>query len=118
MRGVLEAVAGDDAAAPENMQRVGKLVDLRQIGGDQDDPGALLQQRADQPIDFDLGADVDADGRLVEDEELGAVIEPFADDDFLLVAAGQAGGIGVAGGRLDLQILDLALGVARFARRR
>ena len=53
--------------------------------------GALLQQRAEQPIDFRLGADVDADGRFVEDEELGAVVEPFADHDLLLVAARQAG---------------------------
>ena len=54
-------------------------------------PGPLLQQRAEQTIDFRLGADVDADRRLVEDEQLGAVIEPLADHDLLLVAARQAG---------------------------
>ena len=88
------AVAGGDRAATKNMQRVGQFIDLGQIGRDHDDPGAVLQQRADQPIDFRLGADVDADCRLVEDEKLGAVIEPFADDDLLLIAARQAGGAG------------------------
>ena len=39
-------MAGDDAAAPEHVQRVGQFVDLRQIGGNHDDAGAALQQRA------------------------------------------------------------------------
>ena len=53
-------------------------------------PAPSLSEAGEQPIDLRLGADVDADGRLVEDEELGPVIEPFTDHDLLLIAAGQA----------------------------
>ena len=44
-------------------------------------PAPFASREAEQPIDFRLGADVHADRRLVEDEELGAVIEPLADHD-------------------------------------
>src|SRR6185312_15594556 len=50
----------------------------------------------------------------VEDEQFGSVVEPFADDDFLLVAAGQAGGQRVARRRLDAQPADLAIGLRLF----
>ena len=70
-------------------------------------PAPFLSRLAEQPIDLRLGADVDADRRLVEDEELGAVIEPFADHDLLLVAAGKARDQGGARGRLDLHVADL-----------
>jgi hypothetical protein len=53
-------------------------------------PAPLPSSSAHQTIDLRLGADVDADGRLVEDEKLGAVIEPFADHDLLLIAAREA----------------------------
>ena len=53
-------------------------------------PAPFFSSVGEQPVDLRLGADVDADGRLVEDEELGAVVQPFADDDLLLVAARQA----------------------------
>ena len=59
-------------------------------------PAPFFSRRAEQPIDFRLGADVDADGRLVEDEELGAVIEPFADHHLLLVAARETRTTGAA----------------------
>ena len=60
-------------------------------------PAPLASSVDEQAIDFRLGADVDADRRLVEDEQLGAVVQPFADDDLLLVAARQAGGQRVRG---------------------
>ena len=55
-------------------------------------PAPFFSSAREQPVDLRLGADIDADGRLVEDEQLGAVVQPFADDDLLLVAARQAGG--------------------------
>jgi hypothetical protein len=60
--------AGDEPASPEDVQRIGQLIDLRQIRRDHDDAGPLLEQGAEQPIDFRLGPDVDADGGFVEDE--------------------------------------------------
>ena len=113
----LVARARDEPAAAEHVQRVGQFVDLGQIGRDQDDAGALLQQRAEQPVDFGLGADVDADGRLVEDEQLGAVVEPFADDDLLLVAARQAGRPARArDGALMREVADLLVARAPLPR--
>ena len=100
------------------MQRVGELVDLGQIGRDQDDAGALRQERAEQAVDLGLGADIDADRRLVEDEQLGAMRQPFADDDLLLVAARQAGGQRIACRRLDAEIGDLAVGMRPSPARR
>ena len=40
-------------------------------------------------MDLGLGADVDAPRRLIEDQELGIVGEPFAEHDLLLIAAGK-----------------------------
>ena len=40
-------------------------------------------------VDLGLGADVDAAGRLVEDEHPGAHRQPLAEHDLLLVAAGE-----------------------------
>ena len=74
-------------------------------------PAPSLEQAAEQTIDLGLGADIDADRRLVEDEKIGAVVEPFADDDFLLVATGHRGGQHAAARRLDREVADLLVGV-------
>ncbi len=73
-------------------------------------PAPGLQQFGEKLVDFGLGADVDAYRWLIEDEELGAMVQPFADDDLLLVAAGEARCESVARGRLDLHIFDLPIG--------
>ena len=109
-------MAGDDRAAAEDMQPVAEVVDLGKIGGDQDDAGAGLEQAGEDFVDLDLGADIDADRRLVEDEELGAMVEPFADDDLLLVAAGECRGGHAGRSGDDAQIGDL-LGGVPLARR-
>ena len=41
-------VAGDQTAAAEDVQPVGKLVDFRQVGRDQDDAGPLFQKLAEE----------------------------------------------------------------------
>ena len=43
----------------------------------------------DELVDFDLCADVDAAGRLVEKDDLRLGLQRFAEDDLLLVAAGE-----------------------------
>src|SRR6185437_9818312 len=115
VRGVLIGVALRQAAAPENVQRVGEFVDLRKVGRDHDDAGAGLEQRGEQAIDFRLGADIDADRWFIEDKELGAVIEPLADHDFLLVAARQTCDRRGARSRLDLDIAHLNVRSGGFA---
>ena len=80
-------------------------------------------QPADQLVDLGLGADVDAAGGLVEQQDLGLDQEPAGEDALLLVAAREAGDRNVAAGRLDRQLLDrpghgAILGAGRRAGRR
>ena len=44
----------------------------------------------DELVDLVLGADVDAARGLVHEEDLRPALEPLAEDDLLLVAAGEA----------------------------
>ena len=66
------------------------LRDLLEIGRDDDDRRARLQRDVEQPVDFRLGADVDAGGRVLEDVDLRVEVQPAPDHDLLLVAARQA----------------------------
>ena len=76
------AVAHDQDAVAHADQ----LLDLR---GDHQDAGAVGGEPVDDLVDLVLGADVDAAGRLVEDEQARAAQQPLADHHLLLVAAGQ-----------------------------
>ena len=52
----------------------------------------LSARSRDHPVDLDLGGDVDAARRLVEDEQLGVLDQqPFGEHHFLLVAAAKVG---------------------------
>ena len=62
-----------------------------------------LGQLEDQPLDLRLGADVDAPGRLVEDQDLRVRRQPAGEDDLLLVAAAQVPDQLVRVGRGDLE---------------
>ena len=62
---------------------------LRHFGRDHHDSLALLGKLQDQLIDLVLGADVDAAGRLVEEQDLRLRQQPAAKNDLLLVAAGE-----------------------------
>ena len=59
-----------------------------------DDALALLGQVDDQLVDLVFRAHVDAAGRLVQQQHLRLGQEPAADDDLLLVAAGEGNGSG------------------------
>src|SRR5206468_719059 len=49
----------------------------------------LCGQRVDQVMDGPLGADVDAAGRLVDEEDARWIEEPFGEEHLLLIATGQ-----------------------------
>ena len=66
-------------------------------------------------VDLGAGADVDAAGRLVEQQHLGAVDEPAGEQDLLLVAAGQGPGHAVGVGGTQLERLDLLAAHAALA---
>ena len=59
----------DDAAAAEDQRAVADALDLLEIRRDQEDGQPRLQRLLEQMIDLRLGADIDADGRLLEDEQ-------------------------------------------------
>ena len=60
-----------------------------EIGRDDDDRQAGLQRLEEQAIDLALRADVDPGGGVLEDQKLALEVEPSAEHDLLLVAAGQ-----------------------------
>ena len=70
-----------------------------------------------QPVDLLLAADVDPVRGLVEDEDVGAGVEPLRQHDLLLVAAGQVADGVLHVGDLDLQPLDRGPRVLALARR-
>ncbi len=88
---------------------------LGQLGGDHDHPDPLLRQLVDDPVDLRLGADVDPAGRLVEDQHLGADLEPARQEHLLLVAARQAADPDQRAGGAHPQRLERRLGPAPAA---
>src|ERR1700737_1933114 len=100
----------DEPPATKDMQRVGEIVYLRQIGGDQDNPRSGLQQFGKKFVNFGLGADINTRCWFVKDEQLGPMVQPFANDDLLLVAAGEARRKSFTRGRLYLHLADLPVG--------
>ena len=80
-----DAALGHDQHA---VAQIGQFVRLRTRSTSTAMP--LVGEAADQAVDLGAGADVDAAGRLVEDEHARRAREPAADDDLLLVAAAQA----------------------------
>ena len=68
---------------------VGEAEQLGQLGGDHQDGDAGRGQLVDQPVDLELGADVDAAGRLVQDQDARLARQPAGEHHLLLVAAGE-----------------------------
>jgi hypothetical protein len=66
---------------------VGHPQHLGEFGRDHDHRLPLLRQVVEDAVDLLLRADVDAAGRLVEDEDVAVLQQPLGDDDLLLIAA-------------------------------
>jgi hypothetical protein len=88
--------------------------DLAQLAGEHDDGRAGVGQLADQVVDLVLGADVDAPGRVEQQQGPEPGGQPAADGQLLLVAAGQAPGLG-GGAGVDRQPVDRLGHLAAFA---
>ena len=82
-------------------------------------PMPLVRKLVDDPVDFGLGADVDAARRLVEDQDLRADLEPARQQHLLLVAAGEAADRDDGARRADAERLETPCwrGSARPCRR-
>ena len=63
--------------------------DLVELGRNHQQRQAVVAQFADQADDLGVGADVDAAGRLVENEEARLGGEPAREERLLLIAAGE-----------------------------
>src|SRR5690606_40757927 len=99
-----------DVSGAHRVDAVAHAEQLGQFGRDHQDAFALIDQFVDQLIDLVLGADVDASGRLVEDEQFRPGEDPLAENDLLLVAAGEVSGELVHRGGLDAELAAQALG--------
>src|SRR4051794_15260700 len=62
---------GRDSPFVEDEDPVRHRQDFGQVARDEDDPKTRGRELGDDPVDLDLGADVDATRRLVEDEQQG-----------------------------------------------
>src|SRR5690625_3304077 len=79
----------DDPSVGHDDDAVADTEHLGQLARGQQDRAAVVGDAVDEFVDLDLGADVDAAGGLVEQQHLGAGEDPAAQDDLLLVSAGQ-----------------------------
>ena len=80
---------GGDAALAQDHDPVGHAEHLGQLGRHHHDGEPVGGQRRHQPVHLGLGADVDAAGRLVDDQQFRVGGQPLGQHDLLLVAAGQ-----------------------------
>src|SRR5215208_4224565 len=77
----------DRPAVPEHEDAARRLDDLLKLGGDHQHPESLVGELSHEIQDLCLGPDVDAAGRLVEDQEARVHAQPAGEKDLLLVAA-------------------------------
>src|SRR5229473_4527295 len=94
-RGILAIENVDLAAARHDEDAVGMLDHLFEIGRDQNHPHALIAEAPDRLKDFLLGAEVDAPGRFVEQQDLGFPVEPFSKHELLLISSRQIKRLGI-----------------------
>jgi hypothetical protein len=83
------------AALVHDEDSIGHPKNLGQLRRDQQYTDALHGQLGEQAVNLALGLDIDAAGRLVDDEHGRVARQPLGEDDLLLIATGQ-GGNGVA----------------------
>ncbi len=99
-----------DAAAGEDQHPVAQAFQLDAVGGRHQHRHAAIGDGAHALIDLAARADIDALGRLVDQQDAGLRRDLAAEQRFLLIAAGQFVELGFARGGADAQILDDGLG--------
>nr|GEX37623.1 hypothetical protein [Tanacetum cinerariifolium] len=95
----------DDSALVENGHAVAHTDDFRQFRRDHDDREALFGEFAHQGVDLRFRTDVDASGRLVEDQDVAVMVDPARDHHLLLITATEVDNPALAAWRLDRQLL-------------
>ena len=79
----------DDPAVDHDRDPVAEQHQLGEVGGDDEDAGPRSRGIAHQAVDLLARADIDADGRLVEQQDPRPRVAPLGEHDLLLVAARQ-----------------------------
>ena len=78
-----------DAAAVEHDETVGDVVDVMDVVADEQDRAAAGAHRADEAEDLLGLGQRQRGGRLVEDDQVGLVVDGAGDGDALALAAGE-----------------------------
>ena len=107
-----------ETALPHHQNSVGNLQQFRQFGADHQDRCAGSRKTIHHLEDFDLGADIDAARRFIEQENFGAARQPLGNHNLLLITAAQAACQLIVRGALDAQLADVFLETACSAPRR
>ena len=104
------AQLADDRAAKHDQHAVAQRDQLLELRRDQHDADAGRRDLVDDGANLGLRADIDADGRLVHDEDLRLGLQPLGEQHLLLVAAGKLARLRLRAGRAHAQPRDVALG--------
>src|SRR5438876_947540 len=80
---------GRDASLPHGENAVAQPRKLGEIAGIDHCAGAAGDEIGEEHVDLRLGGNVDALGRIVEQQHCNAPRQPFRQDHLLLIAAGQ-----------------------------
>ncbi len=84
------AIDGEQSAAGDDDQAIGEFEQFVEFFADDEHRAAGIAQRQQLAADLRRGADVDAPGRLGDDQHLRIGVDLAADDELLQVAARQA----------------------------
>ncbi len=106
-----------DATVAHDDDPVRHAEDFRNLRGDHDDADALRDQLAHESVDRGLRADVDALGRLVQDDDQRLGCEPLADNDLLLIAARKRADLLDEAGRAEIEFAGIFAGKVELARK-
>src|SRR5579875_1143200 len=107
VRAMRQELTGD-AALAHDQDAMAVVQNFRNLVGNQDHGDTLGGQPAHDVVDAVLGADIDADGGAVQDQQAGPGCQPFGQHDTLLVAAGECFHRQRGIPRLDGQVPDAA----------
>src|SRR5262245_6406551 len=78
-------------ATTQHQNSITQSKNFGERGGDEQDSQTLMRETIDNAVNFSLGHDVDAAGRLIEDQYPGARHERAPENDLLLVSARERG---------------------------
>src|SRR5207302_7280058 len=114
---VVEPIArhlSNDLPAAHDQQPVAEPQDLIQFGRNDDDRRAGLGQLINDSMNLALPPNIDAPGRLVEQQDRGIGTQPLGHNDLLLIAARERHGLGEQRRRHHAQAAAQVRGSASF----